>query len=193
MQTNYSLTVKRITDEEEFIFHGATKEECLTKLSQRFFPNQIEGKENWEWREPNQHPEKQPEEQTAVSNVSNVSNEATDKVKDNIEATAIACHNANKAWCEANGDFSQKEWHDADEWQRESSRNGVKYRVQNRNLPFGSQHEAWLADKLKEGWVYGEQKDAEKKTHPCILPFEQLPTVQRAKDIIFCIIVDTLL
>ncbi len=36
------------------------------------------------------------------------------------EMIAPVCHQANKAWCEANGDYSQKDWHGAEGWQRES-------------------------------------------------------------------------
>ena len=35
-------------------------------------------------------------------------------------------------------------------------------------------------------------KDAEKKTHPCIVPYSDLPVVQRAKDYLFREVVHTL-
>jgi len=44
--------------------------------------------------------------------------------------------------------------------------------------------------KVDSGWVYGEVKDVEKKTHPCIVPYEQLPVEQQSKDYIFKGIVD---
>jgi hypothetical protein len=47
------------------------------------------------------------------------------------------------------------------------------------------QHAAWMADKLADGWVYGAVKDAENKTHPCMVPYEQLPTFQQLKDSIY--------
>ena len=46
-------------------------------------------------------------------------------------------------------------------------------------------------DKIADGWVYGKIKDAELKTHPCCVPYEQLPVEQRAKDYIFRAIVKT--
>lgn len=105
---------------------------------------------------------------------------------------ARMCHQANKAWCEANGDTTQKNWDEAEEWQRESAIKGVQYRLDNPNAGEDSQHNAWMNDKIADGWVYGEVKDAEKKTHPCIVPFEQLPEFQKKKDIIFCAMVDAL-
>lgn len=109
-----------------------------------------------------------------------------------IEAVARVCHEANRAWCEANGDMSQKPWDQAEQWQRDSAIKGVKFRQDNPDAPDSAQHDAWCADKLAGGWVFGEEKDAAKKTHPCLVPFEQLPFVQRAKDALFCAVVDSL-
>jgi hypothetical protein len=105
---------------------------------------------------------------------------------------AKACHEANKVWCEVNGDFSQKHWDDAEEWQKDSSINGVKFRLNNPDAKEDAQHNAWMDDKIKDGWVYGEVKDAEKKTHPCLVPFEELPSFQQKKDKLFSAIVDAL-
>lgn len=33
-------------------------------------------------------------------------------------------------------------------------------------------HENWLRDKEKDGWTFGPVKDAEKKEHPCFVPFD---------------------
>jgi len=105
---------------------------------------------------------------------------------------AIICHEANKALCEVNGDFSQKSWRDAADWQRESAVKGVNFRVENPDAPASAQHDAWSKDKLADGWVYGETKDAEKKTHPCLVAFEDLPEFQQKKDKLFQAIVDAL-
>ena len=48
-----------------------------------------------------------------------------------------------------------------------------------------AQHENWMRVKETEGWVYGEKKDSEAKTHPCMRPWHELPEAQRIKDIIF--------
>ena len=53
-------------------------------------------------------------------------------------------------------------------------------------------HESWLEQKVSEGWVYGIEKDTEKKTHPCMVPFEQLSQEQKAKDYIFRAVVHAL-
>lgn len=105
---------------------------------------------------------------------------------------AKVCHQANKAWCEANNDFTQQNWEDAEEWQQDSAISGVEFRLTNPDAKEDAQHNAWMEDKIKYGWVYGEVKDAEKKTHPCLVPFEQLPEFQQKKDKLFCAIVDAL-
>jgi hypothetical protein len=51
------------------------------------------------------------------------------------------------------------------------------------------QHEQWMFHKLQEGWQYGSVKDAVKKEHPCLVPYEELPIEQRTKDYIFGAIV----
>lgn len=109
-----------------------------------------------------------------------------------IEKIAIVCHQANKAWCELNGDNSQFDWISAEQWQRDSAISGVKFRVDNPNAGHDAQHNAWMADKIANGWTYGLKKDAEAKTHFCIVPFDQLPEFQQKKDALFCAIVDAL-
>lgn len=112
--------------------------------------------------------------------------------KNKIISIAKVCHEANKAWCETNGDNTQKHWQDAEQWQRDSAIKGVEFRLSNPEAGKDSQHNAWMQDKINDGWVYGTTKDAEKKTHPCIVPFEQLPQFQQKKDALFCAIVDSL-
>ena len=105
---------------------------------------------------------------------------------------AKMCHEANKVWCEINGDSTQKNWEDAEKWQQDSALVGVDFRLANPDAKEDAQHNAWMQDKVNDGCVYGEVKDAEKKTHPCIVPFEQLPEFQQKKDKLFCAIVDAL-
>lgn len=106
---------------------------------------------------------------------------------------AKVCHQANKAWCEVNGDTSQKDWDIAEQWQRDSAIKGVQFRAENPESAESAQHDAWMNDKLKDGWVYGEIKDTDKKTHPCIVPFHELPEFQQKKDKLFQAIVDSLI
>lgn len=105
---------------------------------------------------------------------------------------AIACHEANKAFCEYNNDFSQKHWEESPQWQKDSAVNGVKFAMANPNSTPEDMHNNWLALKMTEGWTYGEVKDAEKKTHPCMVAYKSLPSFQKKKDLLFKTIVNIL-
>lgn len=109
-----------------------------------------------------------------------------------IENIAIMCHEANALFCAINGDFSQKKWPDAEQWQRDSAIKGVEFRLANPDAKPSAQHDAWSKDKLDDGWIYGPLKDVENKTHPCLVPFEELPEFQQKKDKLFQGIVDAL-
>ena len=46
-----------------------------------------------------------------------------------------------------------------------------------------------MTQKSKDGWTYGTVKDAEAKTHPCLLPYSELPQEQKIKDQLFISVV----
>lgn len=107
------------------------------------------------------------------------------------EQIARVCHEVNRAYCEALGDMSQPAWEDAPMWQRDSARMGVDLHI-SKNVGPEASHESWMAQKVAEGWVYGPVKDADAKTHHCIVPFDMLPREQQAKDFIFRAVVHAL-
>lgn len=43
-------------------------------------------------------------------------------------------------------------------------------------------HEVWAETRISQGWTYGEQRDDEKKTHPCLVPYEELPEEEKEYD-----------
>ena len=107
------------------------------------------------------------------------------------EEIARVAHEVNRAYCQSLGDFSQPAWEDAPEWQRSSAKLGVELHTSGDFGPEAS-HESWMKQKIEDGWVYGPEKNPEAKTHPCIVPFDQLPREQQAKDFIFRAIVHAL-
>ena len=105
---------------------------------------------------------------------------------------AKVCHEANRAYCEALGDTSQLSWEQAPDWQKTSAMNGVKHHLANPGSGANHSHILWCEEKEATGWVYGPVKDPEKKTHPCLVAFEELPPEQQAKDYLFKAIVGAL-
>jgi len=110
----------------------------------------------------------------------------------NIQDIAKICHQANKAYCETIGDNSQKDWHNAPDWQKESAVKGVQHIIDNPESTPEDSHKSWLSVKEAEGWTYGKYKDEQKKTHPCFKPYSELPEDQKKKDLIFTTIAKTL-
>jgi hypothetical protein len=105
---------------------------------------------------------------------------------------AKVCHEANRALCDGLGDYSQKPWEDAPQWQRDSAINGVKFNLNNPHAPASASHDSWLEEKRLAGWKFGPEKDAGRKEHPCYVPYEELPKEQQAKDHLFKAIVAAL-
>lgn len=101
------------------------------------------------------------------------------------ENVAQVAHEINRAFCASIGDFSQPTWEEAPEWQKSSAINGVQFHLDNPDASPSASHDSWLKQKEEEGWKYGKVKDAEKKEHPCFVPYEELPIEQKSKDYLF--------
>jgi len=108
-----------------------------------------------------------------------------------VQIARIA-HEVNRAYCMALGDTSQPPWEQAPAWQQSSAYEGVKFHMANLDAGPEASHNNWMQQKLADGWVYGETKDPEAKTHPCLVPFEDLPVKQAAKDYLFRAVVHEL-
>lgn len=105
------------------------------------------------------------------------------------ESIAKVCHEANRAYCAALGDHSQKPWAEAPAWQRQSAVTGVQFVIANPDAGPDASHNSWLAEKQAAGWNYGARKDEANKLHPCFVPYDALPAEQKVKDYIFGAIV----
>lgn len=43
-------------------------------------------------------------------------------------------------------------------------------------------HEVWAQTRMSQGWSYGEKRDDAMKTHPCLVPYEELPESEKLYD-----------
>ena len=43
-------------------------------------------------------------------------------------------------------------------------------------------HEVWAQSRMAQGWTYGEERSDALKQHPCLVPYEELPEVEKAYD-----------
>jgi len=43
-------------------------------------------------------------------------------------------------------------------------------------------HEVWAAQRLTEGWKYGVTRNDERKEHPCLVAYEDLPESEKEYD-----------
>lgn len=109
-----------------------------------------------------------------------------------IEQIAQTVHEANKGYCDSIGDTSQPSWEDAEEWQRHASFESVKTVLEHPEITSESLHNDWSRVKRDSGWVYGEVKDEKAKTHPCLVPYAELPIEQRRKDALLRAVVNSL-
>lgn len=43
-------------------------------------------------------------------------------------------------------------------------------------------HENWAKSRMDQGWILGPERSDEKKTHPCLIPYDELPEVEKDYD-----------
>ena len=107
-----------------------------------------------------------------------------------IEKAAQAAHEVNRTYCrQVMDDDSHLPWKDVPGYIKDSVISGVRLIADNPALMPADSHESWLEYKRAEDWVFGHVKSFDDKTHPCMVPYDQLHPGQRFKDAIFGIVV----
>jgi hypothetical protein len=43
-------------------------------------------------------------------------------------------------------------------------------------------HEVWAAQRIKDGWTYGPNRDDATRKNPCLVPYDQLPDSEKEYD-----------
>ena len=106
------------------------------------------------------------------------------------EMTAYVAHEVIRAFCKSIGEIPQPPWDELSQELKLSTLSGVMFRLGHPDASSADQHIQWAKDKEEAGWVYGPVKDPEKKQHPCLVPYEELPQEQRSKDYLFAAVVN---
>jgi len=94
----------------------------------------------------------------------------------NSFSAALMVHMINNRICETIGE-QQIAWDDAPEYMREGLISALEDDLSPEDI-----HIKCMENRLANGWVLGPVKDVEKKTSPCLVPYNELPIEQRLKD-----------
>ena len=43
-------------------------------------------------------------------------------------------------------------------------------------------HEVWAEGRIKDGWMYGEERNDMERKHPCLVPYEELSEEEKEYD-----------
>ncbi len=43
-------------------------------------------------------------------------------------------------------------------------------------------HEVWASERMREGWRWGKNRDDDRKEHPCLVPYADLPESEKDMD-----------
>lgn len=81
-------------------------------------------------------------------------------------------------------DPQQPAWEDAPTYMRDATVAGVNACLDN-GADAAESHATWCNHMRADGWVHGDSKDIEAKTHPCLIDYEDLAELHKAKDRVF--------
>ncbi len=104
-----------------------------------------------------------------------------------LQVMAAAVHTAWFAFAQAAGQSAQP-WEECPEYQKGDTLHLVRFyeAFDPRDLSLdylsGTAHVVWMKKKIRDGWTFGPVRDASAKTHPSLIPFEQLPLAEQMKD-----------
>lgn len=93
---------------------------------------------------------------------------------------------------EINSEKVSPPWEDTPDWMIEGTFDSINFHLANPAASASASHENWMGEKIRTGWRFGPVKDPDKKTHPLLIPFSELPAEQQMKDILGKALIDTM-
>jgi len=110
---------------------------------------------------------------------------------ENLEKAARLVVAANRVYCNGIEDVIPPDWDDMSPFVKKAMIDAVRARLSDITMPLSVNHDSWMAARLADGWTLGEKKNEEKKIHPNLIPYAELPRQQRIKDLMFVTVVLT--
>lgn len=101
------------------------------------------------------------------------------------EQIAPVVHEAIRAYQKVLGQKVSPPWDEAT-WEKDSTLEAVNFALADPTP--GQQHNQWMEERLAAGWTWGPEKDNDAKTNPALVPFEELPPSEQAKDTLLIVI-----
>lgn len=103
-------------------------------------------------------------------------------MSDTLEPVARVIHAAIRTWSSAHGQPDMPDWDVAPQWMKDSTFASIKFVLEHPDADAGAQHVQWMEQRRAQGWSYGPVRDEVRKTHPMLVPFDQLPIMEQKKD-----------
>lgn len=110
----------------------------------------------------------------------------------NIVAFAQITNQLTRAYREATQQESPAEWHLMAEEDQKHVIDRVRFYLTEPDITVSSLHDAWAYAQFNAGWVYGLAFNEDKKTHPMLIIYADLPLMRRVEDTLFMQTVQTL-
>ncbi len=112
--------------------------------------------------------------------------------KQEVLVIARVMHEAIRAFQAAHDQPTSPHWNKAPRWMKDASIAGAKFRIENPKASASDQHVQWMNEKKENGWKLGTVKDPIAKTHPLLIPYGELPELERQKDALVAGIINAL-
>lgn len=115
-----------------------------------------------------------------------------EEITNNITAFSQIAYKLDQAYSVAVYGETKPAWQTLSAEDRKHITDRVVYYLTDPNAVISSLHEKWVHSKLTSGWTYGTAYNEEKKTHPLLVSYSDLPLTRRVGDTLFMQTVQTL-